>query len=254
MIIYFSATGNNKYIAQRIQAVKGDRLVSVTDCMKNGNFELELYLNEDLGFVTPTYFYGIPSIVEDFIDKMNLITHGRHYIYHVLSFGTFTGSANKMLDRLLHKKGLSLDACYAVKMVDTWAPMFDLSDPEENLRQTEAADPKIDNVIRHILKKDKGDFNRNKGSGIISPVTYAVYRHSASKTSNFKVTRDCIGCGLCAEQCPVGAIKMWGDRPAWVKKNCTLCLGCLHRCPAFAIRYGDKTADHGQFVNPKVTL
>ena len=43
-------------------------------------------------------------------------------------------------------------------------------------------------------------------------------------------------------------------KPVWVKEKCALCLGCLHRCPKFAIQYGKRTQRHGQYTNPNVTL
>ena len=33
-----------------------------------------------------------------------------------------------------------------------------------------------------------------------------------------------------------------------------MCLGCLHRCPKFAIQYGRNTKKHGQYTNPNVKL
>ena len=33
-----------------------------------------------------------------------------------------------------------------------------------------------------------------------------------------------------------------------------MCLGCLHRCPKFAIQYGSRTKKHGQYTNPKVKV
>lgn len=29
-----------------------------------------------------------------------------------------------------------------------------------------------------------------------------------------------------------------------------MCLGCLHRCPKFAIQYDDRTREHGQYRHP----
>jgi NAD-dependent dihydropyrimidine dehydrogenase PreA subunit len=43
---------------------------------------------------------------------------------------------------------------------------------------------------------------------------------------------------------------MKDGKPTWTKKNCAMCLGCLHRCPRFAIQYDDKTRDHGQYLHP----
>ena len=45
---------------------------------------------------------------------------------------------------------------------------------------------------------------------------------------------------------------MQASKPVWVKDKCVMCLGCLHRCPKFAIQYGRNTKKHGQYANPNV--
>lgn len=56
----------------------------------------------------------------------------------------------------------------------------------------------------------------------------------------------CIGCGLCAKNCPARAIAMENGRPVWTSPLCYACLRCLHRCPKFAIQRGRRTKGHGQ--------
>lgn len=52
---------------------------------------------------------------------------------------------------------------------------------------------------------------------------------------------ECMGCALCLEVCPTGAISMDGSaniNPA----KCTACLACVEHCPqgAIAVKYPDK--------------
>jgi ferredoxin len=255
MIFYFSATGNSKYVATKLSEATNDRLISIIDCLKNNLYQFNLTQNEILGFVTPTYFWGLPNVVLDFLSRMELETSGNHYVFHVLTFGTLTGAANEMLAKHLAPKGIHLNAKFSIKMVDTWTPMFDLTDPEKNRKVTAEAEPFIADVVQKVITHKSGDFNRYKGfgAGLISPFAYASYKNGR-KTKRFTVSDACINCGLCARKCPVGAIEIKDGKPVWIKEQCALCLGCLHRCPEFAITYGPKTATHGQFVNPNVKL
>lgn len=77
----------------------------------------------------------------------------------------------------------------------------------------------------------------------------ALFDVKTRYTNNLTLEDSCIGCGLCAKRCSVHAIEMQNKRPVWVKGTCTMCLGCLHRCPKFAIQYGKNTKRHGQYVH-----
>ena len=138
---------------------------------------------------------------------------------------------------------------YSVRMPDNWTPVFDLTNAEEVAEINRKADEEIDGIIRKIKMGVEGDHVGDK-LGKFMEVVYPGFYKTLSKTSHLHVEDTCIGCGLCAKNCPVNAIEMKDGKPTWTKKNCAMCLGCLHRCPKFAIQYDDKTRDHGQYLHP----
>lgn len=249
MIFYFSATGNSRYAAERIAAVSGDRTESIADRLRKGYFQCELKKDEQLGFVTPVYFQGLPDPVRTFLARLEVSTQGRIYTWHVATCGRAGGAANRMLSEMLAKRGIYVNAFFAVRMPDTWTPVYDLSD-RDAVRETLArAEKEIDRAAGHIAARDGGDFNRHKGLPLLSPVLSELYRRTLS-TKRFTVQESCISCGICAAVCPSEVIRMKNMKPSWTEDSCAFCLGCLHSCPVFAIQYGKHTERHGQYRHP----
>ena len=60
MILYFSATGNCKYVAEQIAEATGDAAVSI----EKRKSSIELGEGEILGIVSPTYSWELPIIVQ----------------------------------------------------------------------------------------------------------------------------------------------------------------------------------------------
>ena len=62
MILYFSGTGNSRYVAERIAKALGDELFNMNDHIKAGDTS-PVTSDERLIIVTPTYAWRIPRIV-----------------------------------------------------------------------------------------------------------------------------------------------------------------------------------------------
>lgn len=253
MIFYSTATGNDQYVAERVAQATGDTTSSITQCIHKGTWTVTLKERENLGFVLPTYFWGLPSVVADFLQKLN-IEGLPTYSFLIATYGTTTGAISQYAKKLLRSKDITLDGLFSVKMPDTWTVMFDLSSKENVAKLNQNADAHITKVAE--LVKAQTRTSKMPGSLPLFMAWFAqkVYPN-ARKTSHLHVSKACIGCGLCSRQCPVSAIQMSDNKhPIWVKETCAMRLGCLHRCPTFAIQYDQKTQSHGQYTHPGVKL
>ena len=247
MILYFSATGNCKYVASRLAEADVQEALSLVDCIRDDRYA---FTGEEIGIISPTYFWGLPSIVREFLEKASFETS---YLYFVATYGTTPGAAGALANKAIRCR--EIDAYYSVRMADTWTPTFDLSTPERVARFTKTTEAEIDALIRGVRARHT---NRHMSPRL--PLFLAerfaqpLYDSKERCTAHLRAEESCIGCGLCEKKCPVQAIEMRNKRPVWVKEKCALCLGCLHRCPKFAIQYGGKTKKHGQYTNPYVKI
>ena len=253
MIFYFSATGNSKYVASRIAQETNDKIISITDCIQKDSYTHLIKEGEKIGVIAPTYFWGLPNLVSEFLDKLILELGSKPYIYYVSTYGTTTGQTGFFANQYFNKKGYSINAYFSVKMPDTWTPVFNLTNKEKMNRINEKAETRINEIIEKVKSEKTGDFMQNKVLKIAVNAYYPTYE-KARETKHFTVEESCIGCHLCEKKCPVSAIKIENDKPIWIKDKCVLCLGCLHRCPKFSIQYGKNTKKHGQYVHPNTQI
>lgn len=246
MIIYFSATGNSKFAARQLAEKTGDRAVSIEEI----SGEIYLEEGETLGFVTPTYFFGLPVPVEQFLEEA-VFTGGRPgYVFTAATYGTFCGQAPKMAERLLQKKGFQVNARFSIQMPDTWTPVFDLSDEGKVKKALEAEPKQLEAVAKKILARAGVKRARRQVPEKVVDLYHPNYDRMRS-TKYLWTTDRCTGCGKCAENCPTHTIVMKNSRPFWPKSKCAMCLRCLHNCPVFAMQYSTLTMNHGQYTHPE---
>lgn len=98
--------------------------------------------------MSPTYFWGLPSIVGEFLGKASFKTG---YLFFIATYGTFPGAAGVMAARAI--RGREIDAYYSVRMPDIWTPVFDLSTPEKTARFTGTTEADIGRAIRGVSER-----------------------------------------------------------------------------------------------------
>ena len=248
MIFYFSATGNSKYVATRLEEKFNDKSIKIDDALRHEEFEYEAAKGERIFLVCPTYYFNLPNLVSDFLEKITFKGEPADFVC-VATCGSSIGGLDRIIKNKLKGKNLNFKAVYPVRMIDNYVVFFKMPLPEEETMKQRRAEEELDNVIDNILFNYRVPYTSNIWQGILSGFGGLLYR-KLNKTKAFKVDeKKCIKCGLCQFHCPARAITMKGH-PVWIKDHCTHCMACIQRCPAHCIDYGEKTKDRGRYVHP----
>lgn len=251
MLFYFSGTGNSLYVAQKLHENEGRELIDIADAINEKHFKYKVKGDEKIGIVFPVYFYGLPTVVSEFISRLTIESDVKPFIYTVITYGGSIGNADKMLGKQLKGRNLQLNSAFSIKMPSNYVMMYDVPDKEEQNLTLHSAEEQIEKITGLLEANKKGDFVSDRGPGILTPFLYKIYG-IRRKTKNFYVTDACTNCGLCEEICPSKVIKLTSGKPEWIKEKCSHCSACINRCPVEAIQYGNSTKKRGRYVNPNV--
>ena len=240
MIFYFSGTGNSLMAAKAL-AREEERIVDMASARKEQAYRYVLK-GERIGFVFPVYCYTIPSLVLDFVRRLEAEDVG--YAFAVVTCGGGIGGTSAFLAKELKKKGIALSYATPLLMPDNAVFYYAIKPQAEIEALLEGAKKKLESIKEELEKEEV-----KPARGAFAKALYPMYR-LLSKTEAFFVTDVCVHCGLCARNCPEGAIRMTEGKPVWQKPICVKCAACINRCPVAAIEYGKGMQKRGRYVNP----
>ena len=238
MILYFSGTGNSKYVAQRMAEALDQSLLSMNDRIRSHDTS-PVEADERLVIVTPTYAWRIPRVVSEWLGKTALT--GAERIWFVMDCGSEIGNAAKYNRQLAAQKQLQYMGTDQIIMPENYIAMFNAPQKEQARSIVEQAEPALQKILTRLRAGQEFPPPRENlydrfMSGPVNPVFYRFF----VKADAFRATDACIGCGKCVELCPLNNIRLENGKPVW-GKNCTHCMACICYCPKEAIEYGRKS-------------
>ncbi|NMS90641.1 4Fe-4S binding protein [Clostridioides difficile] len=240
MTLYFSGTGNSRYIARKIAQELSDELISLNQLIKEEKTDDLISTNKPFIFVCPTYAWRLPIVVTDFIKKTKFL--GNKKVYFIMTCGGDTAKSINYIKKLCKYKEWQLKGMAEIKMPENYIALFPTPNKETAKQIIEEADKQIYKIISDINDENEFEIITPSGLGgtIKSGITNVVFYKMIINAKGFHYTNKCIGCGKCVELCPLNNINLKKQKPNW-GNNCTHCMACICGCPTEAIEYKNNT-------------
>lgn len=250
IIFYFTGTGNSLYVAKEIAKIfKEVDIVAIPQAVNKKEFNYEDY--SDVGFVFPLYFMGMPVMVKDFIDKINIPK--ATYIFSIITRAYTRGLVFTEINRSLMKQGKNLNYGRYISFPDCYIRWDQAHSEEAQQKVFKKAANQLE-IIKQELLEEKACIQKE---GIILNVTSSVINkvwkaRLSSINKTFKVSKDCTKCGICIRTCPAKNIILEGKVLKW-NGNCQDCMACVQSCPHKAIYFNRRTKNKRRYRNPNIS-
>ena len=244
MVLYFTGTGNSRYLARCIAEGLKMPLYDLNACIKAMD-TAPVQTGRDVVLVTPTYAWRIPRVVSEWLGKTALT--GAERIWFVMDCGSEIGNAAGYNRQLAAQKQLQYMGTAQIIMPENYIAMFNAPRNEQARSIVEQAEPALQKVLAQLKAGQEFPPPRETlydrfMSGPVNPVFYRFF----VKADAFRATDACIGCGKCVELCPLNNIHLENGKPVW-DRNCTHCMACICYCPKEAIEYGKKSREKPRY-------
>jgi len=254
-LYWFSGTGNSLAVARALAQQLDDAiLVPIASLPASGTI---VPTSKRIGIVCPVYFYSLPLIVKEFLDRLDLSS--ADYTFLVLTMGGLPGMAAHHARRRFRRAGKRLDAAFSVGMPGNYIAMYNARGRESAQRMAVRAEAAAQRIASAVASQRA---RRSIGRLALLPVSALIYavigrRFAAdcrSRDERFTVTDACTSCGTCVRVCPVENIRIVGGRPMW-QHHCEQCFACVHFCPSEAIQIlGTRSAIRRRYHHPEVSV
>lgn len=250
MILYFSGTGNSKYVAESLANILKETIHFIP-AVNPSDITVP---DQRIIFVFPIYSWGVPPLVTNFINRlpdsfMGSVRHDKIPIIMVATCGDEVAMAPEMFIETWKNRGVRVDAIWSILMPNNYVllPGFDVDSTEVEQKKLDKAPSRIRDIADRINHEEwKFDFERGSWAKTKTAVVFPLFKHWGMNPKKWSVSEECVQCGRCAAACPLKNIHMSAGRPVWGNR-CVSCTACYQHCPTRAISYRSFTNNKGQY-------
>ncbi|MCL2364927.1 MAG: EFR1 family ferrodoxin [Defluviitaleaceae bacterium] len=240
LTLYFSGTGNTRYVAQSFSQKMAAPCHSIEDAV---NFAEAIAAADTVALCYPIYGSRAPFIMRQFVAQHLAAFAGKKLIIFVTQT-LFSGDGARAITDLFPANHVQVIYAEHFFMPNNISNIFFLrkASAASITRRARRADKKLDKVCRNIKEgiiKRRGFSALSKLIGKLQGIPWQGNSRqvAAAKRSmehramrKVKIGAGCTHCGICVTCCPMRNFQA-AQGTITPLDNCTICYRCINRCP-----------------------
>ena len=245
LVLYFSGTGNTKYIAELFSKKMNSKCFSIEAGI---DFAAVIKAHGTIAFCYPIYNSRVPRIMREFAHTHVNELIGKKVVILVTQ-QVFSGDGARVFTDMF--EGGAIEVIYAEHFnmqqnMGNFPVMRSLFKPSEKsnrkfMRKSEAKMTAVCRDIKNNVVKKRGFSKVSELLGFIQGKpwqkdTRSIVPSRLEKRMQYgvRIHQDCTACNLCVNICPMKNLINHEGQIQHLN-NCTVCYRCVNRCPQRAI-------------------
>ena len=235
LMLYFSGTGNSKYIAELFCKQMDTKCHSIEEEINFSNLITE---NQTIAFCYPIYASRPPRIIREFALKHKESLRGKKIIIFCTQW-LFSGDGARSFTDFFPDNYIEVLYAEHFLMPNNVSNLFFL--PVTQDRRIKKYLTKADQKMKIVCRNIKSGVIRKRGFNLISRIlglsqgTFVPWLEQRTKNS-LKINKNCNGCKICIYICPVNNLAFKNKKTMPIAMgDCIICYRCVNQCPKKAI-------------------
>ncbi len=250
MVVYFTGTGNSRYVAEQIAKLLEDELVSINDVVLSEKV-LEFNSIKPYVFVAPIHGWRIPTFLENFF--VNNVFNGSMRFYVICTCGESSGNAYDYVNKRAIENNVKIKGFAEIVMPNNYVMMYDVPSLDEVRDEIKSQNVVISRVADYIKNDEEFVIKGSSGfkNKLLSGVGYNIFNKFIVNSKDMYTDENCTLCGECVEFCHFDNITV-DNKVTW-GNGCTHCCSCISQCPTKSIQYKKGTINRKRYYLPENT-